>query len=304
MKLFDEAARQDFRPIAEVLGPLRSFDPKTTAALREALPRIDTTPKSVALADRAQTELCDLFVAHRHLAAAFLMVYHGITVAVIEAMDQGRLGPRYFFERLPGRFAERHFDGVKAELGLDAASDAARYELWRPSFALDNLEPSDSPLGKKAPLVHFLVGMCIHINLDLAASLDETIRELGLQDDPEVLDEIERGHDFVDTILTEKVGQSTAMLAERLDCPMSKKIVSAGAAEVSGVQTMATIRRWRAETFPHARRMISAANDAERAGIREEVYRAGARRTVRLFNTLPGLVEATLSGAWLGSSRS
>jgi hypothetical protein len=299
MKLFDEAARQDLRPLAAVLGPPRSFDPKMSAALRDALPRIDTTPKTVAAADRAQTEICDLFVAHRHLAAAFLMVYHGVTVAVIEAMDEGRLGPRYFFERLPGRFAERHFDGLKAELGLDTASDAARYDLWRPSFALDNLEPSDTPLGTKPPLVHFLVGMCIHINLDLAVSLDETIRELGVANEPKVLEEVERGHDFVDTILTEKVGKSTAMLAELLDCPMSKKILSGGGADVSGAQTMATIRRWRAETFPHARRMSAAASDADRATIREEVYRAGARRTVRLFNMLPGLVEATLSGAWL-----
>jgi hypothetical protein len=298
MKLFDDAARGDLRPIEAVLGPLRGFDDATAAALREALARIDTTPRSVTAADRAQTEVCDLLLARHHRAAAFLMVYHGITAAVIEAMDRGRLGPRFFFERLPGRFAERHFEGLKAELGLDATSDAARYALWRPSFALDNLEPSPSALGTKAPLVHFLVGMCIHINLDLAVSLDETIRELGVAGDAKVLEEVERGHDFVDTILTEKVGQSTAMLAERLDCPMSKKILAANAADVSGQQTMATIRRWRAETFPQAMRLSGAADEEARAAIREEIYRAGARRTVRLFNTLPGLIETTLGGAW------
>jgi len=296
MKLFDEAARGDLRTIEAVLGPLRSFDATTGAALREALPRIDTAPKSVAAADRAQTALCDVFLARRHPAAAFLIVYHGITVAVIEAMGEGRLGPRFFFERLPGRFAERHFDGVKAELGLDATSDAARYALWRPSFALDCLEPSATPLGTKPPLLHFLVGMCIHINLDLAVSLDETIRELGVAGDASALAEVQRGHDFVDTILTEKVGQSTQMLADRLDCPMSKTILASGAASMSGEQTMAAIRRWRAETFPQAVRLAGAPTEAERASIREEIYRAGARRTVRLFNTLPGLVEATLKG--------
>jgi hypothetical protein len=298
MNLFDDAARGDLRPIASVLGPLRGFDDATATALRRALAQVDTTPTSVLAADRAQTAVCDLLLSHHHRAAAFLMVYHGITVAVIEAMDQGRLGPRHFFERLPGRFAERHFDGLKAELGLDVASDAARYALWRPSFALDNLEPSQSALGTKAPLVHFLVGMCVHINLDLAVSLDETIRELGLAGNAEVLREIERGHDFVDTILTEKVGQSTAMLADRLDCPMSKKILAAGAADLSGQQTMATIRRWRAETFPQAVRLSGAADEGARVALRDEIYRAGARRTVRLFNTLPGVIETTLSGAW------
>jgi hypothetical protein len=298
MKLFDEATRGELRPIGDLLGPLRTFDEATAAALRNALPRIDSTPKSVTAADHAQTEVCDLFLAHHHRAAAFLMVYHGITAAVIEAMDEGRLGPRPFFERLPGRFAERHFDGLKAELGLDITTDAARYELWRPSFAFDNLEPSTTALGTKPPLMHFMVGMCIHINLDLAVSLDETIRELGVAGDARVLAEVERGHDFVDTILTEKVGQSTAMLAERLDCPMSKKI-AAGAADVSGRQTMATIRRWRAETFPQALRLSGAPTEQARAAVREEIYRTGARRTVRIFNTMPGLIEATLSGAWL-----
>ena len=298
MQLFDEAARADLRPIGEVLGPLRGFDPKLAAALVEALGHIDTTPQTVIAADRAQAQVIDLLAQHGHHSAAFLAVYHGITVAVIEAMDDGRLTPRFFFERLPGRFAERHFDGLKAELGLDTTSDAAKYELWRPSFAFDNLEPDEkTPLGTKPPLAHFTVGMCCHINLDLAVALDETIRELGLEGEPVVLEEIERGHNFVDTILAEKVGRSTELLARDFDCPMSKKIIAAGAVESAGAQTMGTIRRWRAETFPQALRLSAAKTEVERAGIRAEIYQAGARRTVRLFNTLPGLIAATLSGA-------
>ncbi len=297
MQLFDEAATGDLRSIPAILGPLRTFDPEVRAALVGALRDIDTTPKTVIAADHAQEAVCDVFAAHRHHAAAFLRVYHGITIAVIEAMELGRLGPRFFFQRLPGRFAERHFDGLKAELGLDTTTDAARYALWKPSFALDNLQPTaDGPLGRKPPLVHFMVGMCIHINLDLAASLDETIREFGVERDAAVLDEIERGHEFVDTILTEKVGRSTEVLAAELDCPMSKKILERGAVEMAGAQTMATIRRWRAETFPQAKRLATAPGDAERAAIRAEIYRAGARRTVRLFNTLPGLIQTALDG--------
>src|SRR5579883_1323626 len=155
MHLFDEAAQGELRPIHALLGPLRSFDPAVARALEDALPRIDTRPQSVAAADRAQEALSDVFVAHHHQGAAFLKVYHGITVAVIEAMKDGRLTPSYFFERLPGRFAERHFDGLRAELGLDTTSDAARYALWRPSFAFDNMEPSpETALGKKPPLAH------------------------------------------------------------------------------------------------------------------------------------------------------
>jgi hypothetical protein len=297
MQLFDEAAVGDLSSIPAILGPLRSFDPKVAAALVDALRQIDTTPKTVLAADRAQEAVCDVFVAHRHHAAAFLKVYHGITVAVIEALEVGRLTPRSFFQRLPGRFAERHFDGLKAELGLDATTDAAEYALWKPSFAFDNLKPTaDTPLGRKPPLAHFMVGMCIHINLDLAVSLDETIRELGVERDGAVLEEVERGHNFVDTILTEKVGRSTEMLAAELDCPVSKKILERGAVEIAGAQTMATIRRWRAETFPHAIRLATAPGEAERAEIRAEIYRAGARRTVRLFNTLPGLIGSALNG--------
>ena len=57
------------------------------------------------------------------------------------------LTPKPFFERLDGKFAERHFDGVKVELGLDTTTDAARYGLWRPSFAFDNLAPATPRSG-------------------------------------------------------------------------------------------------------------------------------------------------------------
>src|SRR5262245_61949847 len=128
MQLFDEAAGES-PTIGAILGPLGGFEPALADALKAALPGIDTTPKSIAAADRAQGQVIDLFDAHHHHASAFLKVYHGITVAVMEALDEGRLGPRFFFERLPGHFAERHFDGLKAELGLDTTSDAAVYQL-------------------------------------------------------------------------------------------------------------------------------------------------------------------------------
>jgi hypothetical protein len=297
MDLFDEAARADLRPIRAILGPLNGFEPSVAAALVKALPGIDTTPQSIVAADRAQNQVIEIFDAHRHLGSAFLKVYHGITVAVMEALDGGRLTPRVFFERLPGRFAERHFDGLKAELGLDTTSDAARYQLWRPSFALDNLQPDDTPLGRRPPLAHFTVGMCCHINLDLAVALDETIRELGVTD-AAVLDEVERGHNFVDTILAEKVAHSTEMLAAELDCPMSKRIIETGAVKLVGEQSMATIRRWRQKTFPNALKLSAAPSDEARAQIRAEIYRAGARKTVLLFNTLESLIEGTLNGAW------
>lgn len=150
MHIFDEAAVGELQSIASILGPLRSFDPKVAAALVDALRHIDRTPKTVLAADRAQEAVCEVFVAHRHHAAAFLKVYHGITVAVIEALEVGRLTPRSFFQRIPGRFAERHFDGLKAELGLDTTTDAARYALWKPSFAFDNLQPTaDRPIARK-----------------------------------------------------------------------------------------------------------------------------------------------------------
>ena len=303
MKLFDEAAGADLRPIAEILGPPRGFPPAVARALTEALAGIDSTPQSIGAADRAQLQILAILDEHRHHAAAFLKVYQGITAAVIEAIGQGRLTPRAFFERLPGRFAERHFDGLKAELGLDTASDAARYQLWRPSLALDNLDPPPgSPLAAKPALAHFTVGMCIHINLDLAVALDETIRELGLAGQPRVLEEVERGHNFVDTILAEQVERSTEILAREHDCPMSRRIIEQGAVHQVGEQSMATIRRWRAKTFPNALRLSAAASDSERAELRQEIYRAGARKTVMLFNALPHLIEGTLTGAWWARS--
>jgi hypothetical protein len=299
MRLFDEAARTDLRPVAEILGPLRGFEPSVASALTDAFSRIDSAPQTIAAADRAQLQIIEVLDAHQHHAAAFLKVYHGITAAVIDAIAQGRLTPKSFFERLPGRFAERHFDGVKAELGLDTTSDAAKYTLWRPSLAFDNLVPPPaSPLGKKPALAHFTVGMCIHINLDLAVALDETIRELGLAGQSRVLEEVERGHNFVDTILAEQVERSTEILAREHDCPMSKRIIEMGAVRQVGEQSMATIRRWRAKTFPNALRLSAAASADERAEIREEIYRAGARKTVLLFNALPHLIEGTMTGAW------
>jgi hypothetical protein len=301
-QLFDEAAKPDLQPIQALLGTPRGFAPPLAAALRDALPEIDTAPTTIAAADQAQTQLMDLFNAHGNRAAAFLAVYHGITVAVSDAVDRGALGPKEFFNRLDGRFAERHFDGVKVELGLDTTTDCARYGLWRPSFAFDNLEPGSGVLGMKPPMAHFTVGMCCHINFDLACALDETIRELGYADNPEVLAQIERGHNFVDTILTEQVENSTVLLASQMDCPMSKKIIEAGATKTVGEVSMQMIRRWRAKTFVHALQLCRAKDDAERATIRAEIYRAGARKTVRLFNTLPNLIDGTLRGTWFAAS--
>ena len=292
-------AEPDLPSIEAAVGAPRGFDDATATALRAALPAIDTKPTSIRAADHAQQQLIDLFRAHDHRGAAFLDVYHGITVAVIEAIERGTLTPARFFERLAGRFAERHFDGVKAELGLDTTADAARYHLWAPSFALDNMLASESPLGMKAPMAHFTVGMCCHINFDLACALDETIRELGYAEDAAALAEIERGHNFVDTILHEKVENSCALLAKEMDCPMSKKILESGAVKTVGEVSMAMIRRWRAKTFVHALQLVRAPDDAARAEIRREIYRAGARKTLRLFASLPALVEGTLRGTWL-----
>ena len=292
-------AEPDLPSIEGAIGATRGFDDATAAALRAALPSIDTKPQSIRAADHAQQQLIDLFLAHGHRGAAFLEVYHGITVAVIEAIERGTLTPARFFERLAGRFAERHFDGVKAELGLDTTTDAARYHLWAPSFALDNMPASESPLGIKAPMAHFTVGMCCHINFDLACALDETIRELGYAGDAAALAEIERGHNFVDTILHEKVENSCALLAKQMACPMSQKILESGAVKTVGEVSMAMIRRWRAKTFVHALQLVAAPDEAARAEIRREIYRAGARKTARLFASLPSLVEGTLRGSWL-----
>ena len=229
--------------------------------LARELARIDTTPRSIIAADRAQGELLAVFDRHGHAAGSFLRVYHGITVAVIAALEDGSLVPRPFFDRLAGRFAEKHFDGVKAALGLDTTSDAARYRLWEPSLAFDHVdarlladgsEPADPLLALHVPLAHFLVGMSCHVNFDLAVSLEETIRELGLDGDPETLDEVERGHDFVDSILAEQVQSSLSALADVHGCPLSRLIVDAKLAPLAGGLAMDVIRRWRARTFPAA----------------------------------------------------
>lgn len=300
--LFADAARPDLQPIEAIIGAPRGFDDTTAAALARELPRIDTAPTTIRAADHAQNQLIEVFAAHGHHGAAFLRVYHGVTVAVIDAIERGVLTPRPFFERLAGRFAERHFDGVKAELGLDiaTATDAARFQLWAPSFALDNLAPNPATaLGRKAPMAHFTVGMCCHINFDLACSLDETIRELGHAHDDAALAEIERGHNFVDTILADKVEASAQLLAAEMACPMSQQILASGAVKAVGDISMALIRRWRAKTFVHALELCRARDDAARAEIRVAIYRAGARKTVRLFNTLASVVDGTLRGTWL-----
>jgi hypothetical protein len=298
-QIFDDAAAPDLQPIRTLIGAPRAFDAATSAALATALPSIDTRPQTIEAADRAQNQLIELFVAHGHRGAAFLMVYHGITVAVIDALERGVLTPKPFFRRLAGKFAERHFDGVKVELGLDAATDAATYGLWRPSFAFDNVDSGPTPLGMKPGMAHFTVGMCCHINFDLACALDETIRELGYANDAGALEAIERGHNFVDTILAEKVERSTELLAAEMDCPMSKKILESGAVKTVGEVSMSMIRRWRAKTFVHALQLCRAPDEAARAAIRADIYKAGARKTVRLFNTLPTLIEGTIRGTWL-----
>jgi hypothetical protein len=268
------------------------------------LGRIDTAPRSIVAADRAQGELLAVFERHRHAAASFLRVYHGITVAVIAALDRGSLVPRPFFERLAGRFAEKHFDGVKAVLGLDATSDAARYRLWEPSLSFDNQaaarlagadQPAGRPLARGIPLAHFLVGMNCHINFDLAVSLEETIRELGFAGDAAALAAIERGHDFVDSILAEQVQASLTELAGAHGCPLSRRIVDAHLAPLAGGMAMDMVRTWRARTFPAARQLLAAPTAEARQRRREVIYRDGARTTAELFELLPDLMAMAAS---------
>lgn len=281
-------------------GP--AFPAALAQDLTRELARIDTAPRSIVAADRAQGELLAVFDRHRHAAGSFLRLYHGITVAVIAALDDGRLGPRPFFERLAGRFAEKHFDGVKAALGLDTRSDAARYRLWEPSLAFDNQAawapaagpPAGPRLALDVPLAHFLVGMSCHINCDLAVALEETIRELGFDGDRAALDAIERGHDFVDSILAEQVHASLGTLADVLGCRLSRLIVDAELVPLAGDMAMGVIRRWRARTFPAARRLLAAPTaDARRRG-REALYRDGERTTAELFDLLPDLMGVVL----------
>jgi hypothetical protein len=270
--------------------------------LTRELARIDTAPRSIVAADRAQGELLAVFYRHRHAAGSFLRVYHGITVAVIAALEDGRLWPRPFFERLAGRFAEKHFDGVKAALGLDTTSDAARYGLWEPSLAFDHQaawspvagEPAGPLLALDVPLAHFLVGMSCHINCDLAVALEETIRELGLDGDRAVLDAIERGHDFVDSILAEQVQSSLGTLADVLGCPLSRLIVDAKLVPLAGDMAMDVIRRWRTRTFPAARQLLATPTADTRRRRRESIYRDGARTTAELFDLLPDLMGMVL----------
>ena len=268
-----------------------AFPPALDAELRRVLPQLDTAPQSIDAADRAQTELLAIYDRHGHAARSFLRVYHGITVAVIEALDAGDLTPRRFFERLAGRFAEKYFDGVKAALGLDTTSDAARHGLWEPSFAFDNTGSTGVGDAVDVPLAHFLVGMSCHINFDLAVALAETIVELGYAGDPLALDEIERGHEFVDAILARQVSASMEALADGLGCPLSRMIVDAQLVPFAGPLAMDVIRRWRARTFPAARRMLAARTAGARRRLRDELYRDGARTTAELFELLPTLVN-------------
>lgn len=284
-----------------IMGRAR-FPAALASELVRELARIDTTPRSIIAADRAQGDLLMVLERHGHAASAFLRVYHGITVAVIAALEDGSLVPRGFFERLAGRFAEKHFDGVKAALGLDTTSDAARYGLWEPSLAFDNKDawsladgvPARPALALDVPLAHFLVGMSCHINFDLAVSLEETIRELGLGDDPGALDEIERGHDRVDSILADQVQSSMVALADVLGCPLSRMIVDANLVPLAGSMAMDVIRTWRARTFPAARLLLAAPTAGARSTQREAIYRDGARMTAELFELLPHLMGMTL----------
>jgi hypothetical protein len=271
-------------------------DPTLRADLIDALAHLDTAPKSIVAADRAQSELLAVLERHRHPAGAFLRVYHGITVAVLAALEGGELGPRAFFERLAGRFAEKHFDGVKAWLGLDHASDAARYRLWARSFAFD-----DAGARPAVAMAHFLVGMSCHINCDLAVSLEETIREQGHARDRMMIDAIERGHDYVDSILAREVAASMDALADDLGCPLSRLIVDARLVPLAGRAAMDVIRPWRARTFPAARRLLAAPTPAALRHERARIYRDGLRTTDELFAVLPRLVALVAPRrTWIG----
>ncbi len=125
-------------------------------------------------------------------------------------------------------------------------------------------------------------------------SLEETIRELGLEGDPEALDAIERGHDFVDSILAEQVQSSLNALADGLGCPLSRLIVDAEIAPLAGGMAMDVIRRWRARTFPAARQLLAAPTADARRRQRESIYREGARTTAELFELLPDLMRMVL----------
>ncbi len=131
----------------------------------------------------------------------FLATYLRTTLAVGDAVAEGRFEDPAWVGRWDAVFADLYLTALDAHLADDAARAVPR--PWRLAFAV--------PPGRH-PLQHVLVGVNAHVNFDLPQALLAVLSASEL-DDPGVMDRRRRDHERIDGVLAARVAAEDSELA-------------------------------------------------------------------------------------------
>ncbi len=121
----------------------------------------------------------------------FLGTYRRTTVAVGEALADGRFEDPHWVDRWDAAFADFYLHAVRASLAGEPVPLP-----WRLAFAAPRQLP---------PPRHLLLGMNAHINYDLPQALLAVISDADFAD-PAVLAQRRRDHERIDEVLASRVG--------------------------------------------------------------------------------------------------
>ena len=120
--------------------------------------------------------IMDWATDHASALAYFPCLYHRVTVAVAEGIDQGAFEDGLRMEKLDVAFANRYFEALYQYVKGEEPT-----ESWKVAFEASHLQ---SPLVMQ----HLLLGINAHINLDLGISAAEIMF-------PQTIDQLEE--DFI-----------------------------------------------------------------------------------------------------------
>jgi len=129
----------------------------------------------------------------------FLETYRRTTIAVGQAITRGGFEDPDWVERWDVVFAGYYLDALEAF----EADPATAPRPWRIALSADAARP---------PLVHLLLGVNAHINLDLPQALLDVVPTADINHQP-TLERRKRDHERIDAILSGRVAAEDAELA-------------------------------------------------------------------------------------------
>jgi hypothetical protein len=188
-------------------------------------------------------------IAHESRLGYFAALYNRVTERVRDGIAAGEFadGPR--MERLDVCFANRYLDAFDRHRAGDLPSRS-----WL--LAFQSAQRTDLP-----PLVHLLLGMNAHINLDLGVAAARTCPGPSIEG-------LRGDFDRINTLLASLVGTVEAE-NEQMDPDLDKPVAAAGGLGQRAVVGLMDLARSRAWSFAHELAPLDAVAQVPRMAARD-----------------------------------